>query len=122
MSNYRTEELERFSAAFKALSNPHRLQIFNILSRCCAPDQESDTDEVHSCCVGDLGSQLDIAASTLSHHLKELHHAGLIEMSRVGKQIYCTVNTFTLKELRMLLKFYEQNMKHTARLASGEIV
>ena len=115
MSNYRTDELERFSSAFKALSNPHRLEIFNILSNCCAPAAESASDTELSCCVGDLVPKLDVAASTLSHHLKELNRAGLIDMQRDGKQIYCSLNTAMLKELRMLLKFYELNLKRAER-------
>lgn len=120
MSNYRTEELERFSQAFKALSNPHRLEIFNILSNCCEPGTSCSTDEALNCCVGDLTPKLDIAASTLSHHLKEMQRAGLINMRRDGKQIYCSVNATMLKEMRMLFKFYESNTKQAARSASQE--
>lgn len=102
MSNCRTINLDRYAAIFKALSNPHRLQIFNILTGCCEPGAICSTDEVMSCCVGDLDSQLNIASSTLSHHLKELHHAGLIEMQREGKQVFCSINPATLKEITHL--------------------
>jgi ArsR family transcriptional regulator len=87
---------------FKALSNSHRLQIFNILTGCCEPGTACSTDEMMGCCVGDLDNQLNIASSTLSHHLKELNHAGLIDMQRRGKQIFCSINPMTLTELRSL--------------------
>lgn len=99
MSNYQTINLDHFASIFKALSNPHRLQIFNILTGCCEPGTLCSTDEMMSCCVGDLDSQLNIASSTLSHHLKELNHAGLIEMQRDGKQIVCSINPATLAEV-----------------------
>ncbi|MDH5710941.1 MAG: metalloregulator ArsR/SmtB family transcription factor [Gammaproteobacteria bacterium] len=102
MSNCRIINLDRYATIFKALSNPHRLQIFNILTGCCEPGTTCSTDEVMSCCVGDLDSQLNIASSTLSHHLKELHHAGLIEMQREGKQIFCSINPAILKEISYL--------------------
>ena len=108
MSNYKTEELLRFADAFKALSNPHRLQIYNILTNCCDPDSRCDLD-AGSCCVGDLARQLAVAPSTLSHHLKELHQAGLIRTRREGKQIMCSVNPGMLKEIRILFKLYQQN-------------
>ncbi|MDH5612358.1 MAG: metalloregulator ArsR/SmtB family transcription factor [Gammaproteobacteria bacterium] len=102
MSNYRTISLDHYATIFKALSNPHRLQIFNILTGCCEPGTLCSTDEMMSCCVGDLDSQLNIASSTLSHHLKELHHAGLIEMQRNGKQVLCSINPATLAEVAAL--------------------
>ena len=100
MSNYRTGNIDRFSAVFNALSNPHRLQIYTILSGCCTPGMVCNMDSVTSCCVGELGSELDIAASTLSHHLKELSNAGLIHMQRDGKQVICSVNTDMLNDIR----------------------
>jgi len=99
MSNCRTINLDHYTAIFKALANPHRLQIFNILTGCCEPGTACSTDEMMSCCVGELDSQLDIASSTLSHHLKELKHAGLIEMQRDGKQVFCSINPSTLSEV-----------------------
>ena len=100
MSNYSKQNIDRFSAVFNALSNPHRLQIYTILSGCCTPGTACEMDNVASCCVGDLGNELDIAASTLSHHLKELSHAGLINMEREGKQVICSVNTTMLEHIR----------------------
>lgn len=102
MSKYRTIDLERYSVMFKALSNPHRLQIFNILAGCCVPGTICSTDEMMGCCVGELGDQLEIASSTLSHHLKELNRAGLIQMQREGKQIQCSINPGTLAEISNL--------------------
>ena len=100
MSKYSNRNIDRFSAVFNALSNPHRLQIYTILSGCCTPGTACNIDSVASCCVGDLGNELDIAASTLSHHLKELSHAGLINMQRDGKQVFCSVNAAMLNDIR----------------------
>ncbi|MGD8483568.1 MAG: metalloregulator ArsR/SmtB family transcription factor [Thioalkalispiraceae bacterium] len=78
--------------AFKALSNPNRLQIFLQLMRCCEPGTACDPDALSHCCVGDLGEDLNIAASTLSHHIKELSRAGLIQTERHGQHVQCRVN------------------------------
>jgi ArsR family transcriptional regulator len=100
MSNYRIDNPDQLVDIFKALANGHRLKIYNILTSCCTPGSSCATDEVFSCCVGDLDSQLDIAPSTLSHHLKELNRAGLINMKRDGKQVICSVNTEMMQQLQ----------------------
>ena len=108
MSNYSIHNIDRFSAVFSALSNPHRLQIYTLLSGCCPPGSACNVNSIRSCCVGDLGSELDIAASTLSHHLKELSHAGLINMQREGKQVICSINNDMLDAIR---QYFQVNLE-----------
>ena len=99
MSNDETTRIDRFSDAFRALSNPNRLQIFLKLIPCCRPGTPCGTEEGMRACVGDLAKELSIAASTVSHHLKELRQAGLIRMERTGKTVACWVDRDVLEEL-----------------------
>ncbi|MDT8447266.1 MAG: metalloregulator ArsR/SmtB family transcription factor [bacterium] len=98
MSNNKTETY-LFCEQFKALSNPHRLALFHRLSTCCPVGTRCDTEAVIRFTVGQLGEGLDIAPSTLSHHLKELSRAGLIQTERQGKQVLCWVEGETLQRL-----------------------
>lgn len=93
------DNTEQLAEAFKALSNPNRLKIFLQLMNCCAPGTVCSAEEVSKSCVGDLGEGLGIAASTLSHHIKELSRAGLIQMERRGQHIDCWVEPNAVKEL-----------------------
>ncbi len=99
MSNYRIPDVERAVEAFRALANPHRLRIFLRLASCCGPGAAICHEEEVPCCVGDLGRDLAVAPSTVSHHLKELRRAGLIEMERNGRTIECRVEPALLREL-----------------------
>jgi len=98
MSNSKT--IEHQAEMFKALSNPHRLALFHRLMNCCEPGTKCNSDEAIKYCVGDLGEGLDIAPSTLSHHLKELNRVGLVQMERRGKNIDCWVEPAVINELK----------------------
>ncbi len=98
MSN--NETMKRQADIFKALSNTHRLTLFDRLLKCCEPGTKCSTDTAVKCCVGDLGEGLDIAASTLSHHLKELNRVGLVQMERRGKNVDCWVDPAVLNDLK----------------------
>ena len=69
-------ERDALAARFRALSDPTRVAIVNRLAA---------ADEV---CVCDFVASLDLAQPTISHHLKVLREAGLVESSRRGTWAY----------------------------------
>ena len=91
MSNNRIDHRERLAKVFKALSNGNRLKIFSRLAFCCTGVDSRCIDNSASACVGEIAQELDLAPSTVSHHIKELHHSGLIEMERQGQSVQCWV-------------------------------
>ena len=93
---------------FKALSNPNRLQIFLQLTRCCTPGTVCSNEEISVRCVGDLGADLNVAASTLSHHIKELNRAGLIQMRRRGQNVECWIEPKILKKLSAFFQINQE--------------
>jgi ArsR family transcriptional regulator len=104
MSNIEIDE-SALAEMFKALGNPNRLAIFHRLTTCCQPGTRCNLDEM-GFYVGELGAGLSIAPSTLSHHLKELHRAGLIEMRRQGKQVKCWIDPAVLTRLAHFFASY----------------
>jgi len=69
-------ERDVLAARFKALADPTRVAIVNRLAA---------VDEV---CVCDFVASLDLSQPTISHHLKILRDAGLVEASRRGTWAY----------------------------------
>jgi DNA-binding transcriptional ArsR family regulator len=78
-------ELAELAAAFKALSNPNRLAMYLELLR-------HRERSVKTCALQDLMDLLEVGAPTVSHHIKELVNAGLIEVEREGKFIRCRLS------------------------------
>jgi len=103
MSNYPNEEVYRFAEVFKALANPNRLHIFLRLISCCPPGTKCSSEAAVRQCVGELGQDLEIDPSTVSHHLKELRRAGLIRVERRGKNILGWVDRETVEAVANLL-------------------
>lgn len=91
MSKYRND-IKELAKIFKALSNPHRLRIFERLLEVC-PEGCCYSDDSGECaCVGEVSKDLGIVPSTVSHHIKELDRAGLIDLVRDGQRVLCRVN------------------------------
>ncbi len=105
MSNNKNNKLERYAEIFKALSNQNRLKIFWSLATCCKPGTVGVIESENTACVGDIGKDLDIVPSTVSHHIKELRRAGLIKTNRRGQHIECWVDPGILKELMAFFSF-----------------
>jgi ArsR family transcriptional regulator len=105
MSKYRSERrIAEAAGRLKALGHPHRLRIYLRLLECCGGRPCRGTEEEVARCVGDLGQNLGISPSTLSHHLKELRGAGLIRMERNGQRVECGVDPAALRALADLLE------------------
>jgi ArsR family transcriptional regulator len=80
---------------FKALGDPIRLRLLSRITS--APDGEI--------CVCDLtGDDFDVSGPTISHHLKVLREAGLIEGERRGTWVYYRPQPAHLRQLAELLE------------------
>lgn len=77
-------------ARLKALADPGRLRLMRILAD--LPDDHTVKDPrcgtAYGVCFCHLEERLGLSAPTVSHHLKILREAGLIEVVRVGKWSY----------------------------------
>ena len=81
-------ERDQLAARFKALADPTRVAIVNQLSA---------AEEV---CVCNLVDAFDLSQPTISHHLKVLREAGLVESSRRGTWAYYRLVPEALAALR----------------------
>lgn len=90
------DEAVATAALFKALSDPARVRIVNLLAT--APD---------AVCVCDLTPRLGLAQPTVSHHLKKLHDAGLLDREQRGKWAYFELNPEAVSRLESLVRIPE---------------
>jgi ArsR family transcriptional regulator len=87
------------AARFKALADPNRLRILAMLNSpsCCAIDLKGGL------CACDIERQLDLSQPTISHHMKVLTEAGLVDAQKVGQWMWYRRNEKALKELATLI-------------------
>lgn len=105
MSNYGINE-SAHAAMFKALGNPNRLALFRRMLACCPAGTVCPVQGELS--VSELAEGLQIAPSTLSHHLKELNRAGLVSMERRGKRVFCRIEPDAVSALAHLFSSPER--------------
>ncbi len=91
-------EMNNAIEALAALAQDTRLEIFRALVRAHSPRPEEA-----GLSAGALATQLNVAAPTLSFHLKELAHAGLLISRRDGRSIIYTANFQTMRALTSYL-------------------
>jgi len=82
------EQAARIAKVAKALGDPVRLQLVDVLLK-----------HAGKVCVCELVPLFDISQPTLSHHLKKLRDAGIVDSERQGLWAYYYVRPDALKEL-----------------------
>jgi DNA-binding transcriptional ArsR family regulator len=82
-------DVSRFADMFAAMGSEPRLRIMRLLLS-AHPD---------GMVVGDIAAELDIAPSTLSHHLDKLRNEGLVSVQRQGTFLRYTASTASLQQL-----------------------
>jgi ArsR family transcriptional regulator len=84
------DEADLLARAFRVIADPARLRVLGLIA--AYPGQEA--------CVCYLTEPLGLSQPTVSHHLKVLHEAGLLERERRGKWVYYRLVPGTLRFLR----------------------
>jgi len=87
------DRAERVAPLLKALADPVRLRLVSIVAA-------SDGGEA---CVCDLNDAFDLSQPTISHHLKVLHEAGLLDRTKRGVWVYYAVRREVLADLATLI-------------------
>ena len=84
-----SEQIVRFADMFSAMGTEPRLRIMRLLLAA----------HPQGMVVGEIGSELEIPSSTLSHHLDKLKNEDLVTVRREGTFLWYSANTASLQKL-----------------------
>ena len=93
------------AAMFKALGDPVRLRLLSLIAS--HPGGEA--------CVCEISATFDVSQPTISHHLKLLRTAGLLDCERRGTWVYYRVIPCALQQLSSILRVDESLPARTGR-------
>ena len=82
------EEADATATLFRALADPARVKIVNLLARSAGP-----------VCACEFEPALDLSQPTVSHHLKKLTDAGLVEREQRGRWAYFSLSRDAVETL-----------------------
>ena len=89
MTKAKQEDVTRFADMLGAMGTEPRLKIMRLLL----------SAHPEGMVVGEIGTELEIPPSTMSHHLDKLKNEGLVTVRRDGTFLWCSANVETLEEL-----------------------
>lgn len=84
-----SEVVARYADMLSAMGTEPRLRIVRLLL----------SAHPEGMVVGEIGGELDIPSSTLSHHLEKLKNGDLVRVKREGTFLWYSANTDALQEL-----------------------
>ena len=87
------EEVSRYADVLAAMGSEPRLRIMRLLL----------SAHPEGMVVGDIGAELEVTASTLSHHLEKLKHEDLVRVQREGTFLRYSANTAVLEQVLAFL-------------------
>ena len=94
-----TEEQNEIALFAKVFGHPARVSILQHLFK------------IKSCVCGDLVNEIGLAQPTISQHLKELKHLGLIKGTVEGTSVcYCIDNENWIKMKTLMTEFLNQDL------------
>ena len=94
-----TAEAQELAATLKVIADPARLRLLSLLA----------TAEEREACVCDLTAPIGLGQPTVSHHLKVLFDAGLIEREQRGRWAYFSLTADAVRRLGHVLRFEGAN-------------
>jgi ArsR family transcriptional regulator len=87
------EQAEHVAPLLKALADPVRLRLMSLVA----------SREGGEACVCDLNDAFDLSQPTISHHMKVLHEAGLVDRDKRGVWVYYRARPQALAALGALI-------------------
>ena len=86
------DQAEQVSGLLKAIADPVRLRLMSLIL----------SHQGGEACVCDLNDAFDLSQPTISHHLKVLHQAGLLDRERRGTWVYYKAKPDALSAMNTL--------------------
>jgi ArsR family transcriptional regulator, arsenate/arsenite/antimonite-responsive transcriptional repressor len=87
------EQAEQVAPLLKAMADPVRLRLLSLVA----------SHEGGEACVCDLNDAFDLSQPTISHHMKVLHEAGLVDRDKRGVWVYYRIRPQALAGLGALI-------------------
>ena len=87
------EQAEQVAPLLKALADPVRLRLLSLVA----------AHEGGEACICDLNAAFGLSQPTISHHMKVLHEAGLVDRDKRGVWVYYRIRPEALASLATLI-------------------